>query len=41
MGKELFLNSLKVSPTRLVTDKFVFIYPKLSEALNAIKKNLF
>lgn len=41
MGKELFLNSIKVSPTRLVTDKFVFIYPKLSEALKAIKKKLF
>ena len=41
MGKELFLNSIKVSPTRLVTEKFIFRYPKLPEALSAIKKKLF
>jgi uncharacterized protein (TIGR01777 family) len=37
MGEELFLNSIKVSPQRLINDKFVFKYPNLESALIAIK----
>lgn len=41
MGQELFLNSIKVLPTRLAADNFIFTYPKLSLTLDAIKRNIF
>ena len=35
MGEELFLSSIKVSPERLISDKFNFHYPNLESALIA------
>lgn len=41
MGKELFLNNIKVLPNRLQQDGFIFKYPKLSMALTDIRdKNI-
>ncbi|MBX9597547.1 MAG: TIGR01777 family oxidoreductase [Burkholderiales bacterium] len=40
MGEELFLNSIKVSPQRLINDKFNFHYPDLESALTAIKNKM-
>lgn len=37
MGKELFLNSIKVSSNRLKQENFIFKYPNISDALIAIK----
>lgn len=41
MGEELFLSSIKVSPERLIGDKFTFHYPNLDSALIAIKNKTF
>lgn len=41
MGEELFLSSIKVSPERLISDKFNFHYPNLESALIAIKNKTF
>lgn len=41
MGEELFLSSIRVSPQRLINDKFTFCYPNLESALIAIKNKTF
>ncbi|MBP9742783.1 MAG: TIGR01777 family oxidoreductase [Burkholderiales bacterium] len=41
MGEELFLNSIKVLPTRLINENFIFMYPDLSAAMIAIKNKVF
>lgn len=38
MGKELFLNSILVKPTRLLKEGFKYNYPNISSALQAINK---
>lgn len=37
MGQELFLNSIKVSPQKLIHQGFIFKYPNIAISLNAIK----
>jgi uncharacterized protein len=41
MGQELFLNSIKVLPARLIDDGFCFRYDILGKALMAIKNKEF
>lgn len=37
MGEELFLNSIKVHPKRLLGEKFSYLYPEIKSCLTAIK----
>lgn len=37
MGHELFLNSLSVSPKRLLAERFIYQYPDIKRCLRAIK----
>lgn len=37
MGQELFLNSLIVTPQKLIDEKYGFLYPEISSCLQAIK----
>lgn len=41
MGRELFLSNIKVLPTRLINENFLFMYPDLSSAVIAIKNKIF
>lgn len=41
MGQELFLNSIKISPDKLIASGFKFNYPSIAECLTAIKKQEF
>jgi hypothetical protein len=41
MGHELFLNSLNVSPKRLLAENFKYRYPNIQGCLTAIKSNEF
>lgn len=41
MGEELFLSNIRVLPSRLLNDNFVFMYPNLQDTLIAIKNKVF
>ena len=41
MGQELFLNSIKISPDKLIASRYKFNYPSIAECLTAIKKQEF